>query len=103
MSKPNIGTVKRFITKKFASGDLYLKVKSKFYGMTDGVEYVKDRGYELAQADTSFHECTLGIQGIWIVSGSGCNLIKEVTEGDLVGYEVYNCCGSFIVLADSLK
>lgn len=102
MAKPNIGHVKRFIKARMAADDLYIKVKSKFDGMTDSVEYTKQEGYELAQREDTYHECNLGVSGVWIVSSSG-NLVKEVQENGLVGYEVYNCCGCFTVLSSALK
>jgi len=79
MKKITKATFKSFIKKN--EGKLFIQCVSSFDGIFDGVEYVHD---------------TLGYNGIWLVGGSR-DYFTAFDNGDFTGYEVYNCCGSFII------
>lgn len=94
MSKPTIATVKSFIKKN--SGKLHILVNSRFDGMIDGCASTGETRFSQA-LPTEFHlENTLGIQGAWFVRSSR-DYIKPFDDGKFWGYDVWNCCGSFII------
>lgn len=51
----------------------------------------------LASKDSNAN--TLDIQGVWLV-GSSRDYITPYSENGLIGYEVYNSCGKFILAID---
>jgi hypothetical protein len=67
--------------------------------MVDGIVVSKDRNYYPVQESTGSLKNTMGIRGAWFVGSSRDGFVKiERTADDgsvYVGYEVYNCCGSF--------
>jgi len=96
MSKPTLATLKSFVRKN--DGKLLLKVSSKFDGMTDCVEHVSDtfttaEKTEWSEKHTSH---TLGYQGVWLV-GQSRDYISPINSNGLVGFHVFNACGSFDV------
>lgn len=95
-SNPTMSTIKSFIKKN--EGRLYIKNLSNFDGMVDCVMPCDDNGFRLAQAPNAGrnHENSLGIRGAWFVLGGG-DRVYEFSDGQFVGYEVYNCCGNFFL------
>lgn len=86
-------TFKSFVKK---NPNLFIKVKSRFDGMTDCVEQLSGGFGKIANA---VYPCdnNLGLQGVWLVGGSSRNRFYPYNDGKFSGIEVYNCCGSFIV------
>lgn len=94
MKKVTKATFKSFIKKN--EGKLYIKTKSRFDGMTDGIERVNGSFRQAEASNRDHFKNTLGIDGVWLVGG-GRDYFNEVNENGFTGIEVYNCCGSFIV------
>jgi len=94
-SNPTMATIKSFIRKNPA---LYIKNLSNFDGMVDCVMPCDDQGFRLVTApDQGYnHENKLGIQGAWFVLGGGDRFYDYSKDG-FTGYEVYNCCGHFVL------
>lgn len=94
MSKPTLATLKSFIAKNRAN--LFIKQKSRFDGMCDGVVYDVNAGFKPARinTNTSHMKNTLGVDGAWVV---GRDLISAYEADGFKGYDVYNCTGSFVL------
>ena len=95
-SKPTMATIKSFIRKN--DGKLFINVKSKFDGMIDGVSLDRNSQFSVAlkpEPDRNHENCK-GVQGAWFV-GSSRDHLTPFDNGVFMGYEVYNCCGSFIL------
>lgn len=95
----SITTIKTFI--KANSENLYIKTQSKFNGMIDGLEYVKD-GFEKAELCQDHIEYTLGVKGAWFV-GSSRDWKEPFENETMKGYRIVNCCGSFILATPKNK
>lgn len=93
--KITLATVKSFIKKNKES--LLINVKSRFDGMTDGVEQVEG-GFVKAVETTNHSENTLGIAGAWFV-GQSRDYFRffENIGGDMIGIDVSNSCGRFVI------
>ena len=104
MKKATKATLKSFVKKNREA--LLVKVESRFSGMTDMVETVEDTfdPAEPVGMGTNFEgeefdrttDYNLGICGIHLVAGSR-NSITCFETDELVGLNVYNCCGEFTV------
>lgn len=92
MSKPTLATLKSFIAKNRAN--LFIKQKSCFDGMCDGVVYDETASFKPARPSASHMKNTLGIDGAWVV---GRDLISLYEANGFKGYDVYNCTGSFVL------
>jgi hypothetical protein len=94
-ANPTMATIKSFIRKNPA---LYIKNLSNFDGMVDCVMPCNDQGFRPVSApDQGYnHENKLGIQGAWFVLG-GRDRFYDYSEDGFQGYEVYNCCGNFVL------
>lgn len=64
--------------------------------MTDGVEHSSDKRFQPIVQGASYVENTLGIEGVWLV-GSSRDYFRLYEFQGMVGIEVSNCCGSFIL------
>lgn len=93
MKKITLATIKSFIKK---NEDLYIKNKSDFDGMVDGVRECSNQSFRKAERKDGLTENTLGIVGAWFVKSSRDGF-NEYEDEQYKGYEVYNCCGSFIL------
>lgn len=93
MTKTTKTTFKSFIKKNRAN--LLIRVDSKFDGMSDMVERVKDDFGPIVETEAHL-EHTLGIQGLWLVLGGG-DRFRPYEKDGFVGIEVYNCCGSCVI------
>ena len=85
-------TFKSFIKKN--TGKLFVNVKSRFDGMTDGCESVNG-GFSAAIATDDHAEHTLGISGLWLVGGR--DWFSSYEDDKFTGIEYSNCCGRGIV------
>lgn len=99
MAKITRATIKSFIKRGMAAGNLYVKGLSRFDCMTDCVREKKDY-FKVAKKDgRDFDRNTLGIAGVWLVGHkrSGGDYFQPWTDGEFEGYEISNCTGSFIL------
>jgi len=94
MKKITLTTIKKFIRDN--RPNLYIKVKSSFDGMSDMVESIDGAQFKSVVEDTRTSNHTLGIQGAWFVFDSRDHFDAYDKNG-FQGYEVYNCCGSFVL------
>ncbi len=94
MKKITIATIKSFIRKN--QGSVYIKVNSTFDGMIDCVATNKDAAFNKAEKTDRSTENTLGISGAWFV-GRSRDHFNVYENGSYKGFEIYNCCGSFII------
>lgn len=93
MKKITIATVKSFIKKNELN--LLINVKSRFDGMTDGVES-QNGGFNKIRKSERFHNNTLGILGVWFTPSTR-NWCETYEDELYQGFRVDNCCGCFIV------
>ena len=91
-------TVKSFINKN--RKNLYIHTKSRFDGMTDGIESLRG-GMAKAKESKEYLEHTMGIEGAWFTTSSK-NYVYEYESPTMIGYEVSNCCGRFVVAISKL-
>ena len=84
-------TFKKFIKQP----NLLISQHSSFDGMVDGVMPSSDKSFKPVTAKT-YCEHTLGINGVWLV-GSSRDFFTKYEKDGIVGIEVSNCCGRFIV------
>ena len=96
MKKVTLATVKSFIRKN--RPNLLIRCKSRFDGMIDGLSSDCDSGFSPAKSDPAafYQDRTQGIAGAWFV-GQSRDYFSAYSKDGLVGYEVYNACGSFIL------
>lgn len=100
MRKATMATVKSFIRKN--EGRIYISFRSSFSGMSDCVEQCADRGFSLAQKTEDHMAHTHGLRGAWFVGSSRDTISRMETEinGQRAdGFHIYNCCGSFDIVA----
>ena len=95
--KNTLSTIKAFCRREAKNGNLWIKKLSAFSGMIDCVESVADN-FKKTNFDEK-EEYTYGMAGAWF---AGRNYIQEYTNNDFIGYEISNCCGSFIVAMKKL-
>lgn len=93
MKKITIATVKSFI--KMNPDFLFINIKSRFDGMTDGIED-SNGGFQKARKLDRFHNNTLGIAGVWFTPSTR-NWCERYEDEFYQGFRVDNCCGCFIV------
>ena len=84
-------TFKKFIKQP----NLLISQHSSFDGMVDGVMPSLDKSFKPVIA-RPYCNMTLGINGVWLV-GSSRDFFTHYEENGIVGIEVSNCCGRFIV------
>ena len=83
-----MSTVKSFVRKN--SDNLFVKIDSRFDGMTDCVESVKDTFRKVSS------EKALGIEGVYTV-GSSRDYITKFENDNYIGFEIYNSCGCGVI------
>lgn len=93
MKKITIATVKSFIRKNKTT--MQINVKSKFDGMCDGVNQ-KHGGFVRALSIDYHTDNNFGIAGAWFV-GRGNDYLTKFENENMIGIEVYNSCGSFVL------
>lgn len=84
-------TIKSFIRKY--NDSLHIKKLSTFDGMVDCAMSVDSEFLPIERTESCLNN-TLGIEGAWFV---GRDSYRVYSDGAYVGFEVYNCCGSFIL------
>lgn len=94
MSKITKATFKSFLRKN--QGNLFIRVGSRFDGMTDCVQEVESPEWSPIEASDRPCENNLGIAGVWLVHG-GRDYFEAVEREGFKGIRVYNCTGSFII------
>lgn len=93
MKKVTLATIKSFIKKNH--GKLFINSVSSFDGMVDCVVYDRDSTYSPVEYVEDIGN-NLGIKGVWFVLRGG-DRFYPVKNENFEGYEIYNCCGSFIL------
>ncbi len=93
--KTTLATIKAYIRKN--EGRLYIRCKSSFDGMVDGVRDNADQSFSLALKDERGFKNTCGIQGAWFVFGSR-DWFTPFEDETFTGFEVSNCCGQFFLV-----
>jgi hypothetical protein len=88
-------TIKSFIKKNH--GNLFINIKSSFNGMVDGCDYHSGSKFEPVEHTESHFNNKLGVSGAWFVRGRSGDLISAYDDGEYFGYDVYNCCGTFVI------
>jgi len=87
-------TFKTFLKKN--AGSILIQKKRSFDGMVDGCVESDVKGFHPVVETTDHAEHTFGISGAWLVGHGGDRFLHFEADG-LVGIEVYNCCGSFVL------
>lgn len=95
--KTTRATLKKFIREGFAKNSLFIQNESSFNGMIDCVDTSCATGIEKAQKTERSERYTLGVHGAWFVGDNRDHYVPIEKEG-FTGYEVSNCCGSFLLL-----
>lgn len=88
-----IATVKSFIKKNI--DNLMIDVRSTFNGCTDSVEQCS-KGFNKAIKTEEHIDHTQGVEGAWFV-GSSRDYFKPFETETMIGYEVTNSCGRFVI------
>ena len=96
MKKITLATIKSFIKRNH--GKLHIIVGSRFDGMIDCVSSNRDATIEKAQHVENDGN-NLGIAGAWFVKQSR-DYFTPFENERFIGYEVYNCCGSFSLMIE---
>jgi hypothetical protein len=91
-------TIKSFMARELKNGNLWVKVQSTFDGMVDCVMPTHQTEFHPAQPSILSPAHTLGVKGIWLV-GESRYYFTAYEDDDFIGYEVSNCCGSFIIVS----
>lgn len=91
-----LSTIKAFIKREMARGNLYISNKSDFDGMVDCVMPCDNKGFRKATAPNCVSENNQGVNGAWFVRSSR-DYFQPFADENFIGYEVSNCCGDFIL------
>ncbi|HUV01738.1 MAG TPA: hypothetical protein VMW32_12305 [Bacteroidales bacterium] len=91
--KTTKATIKSFIRKN--SDSLFINIKSAFDGMHDCC-MPRENGFHKVTIDETGHENTLGVPGAWFV-GSSRDYFNDYEDDHFMGFEIFNCCGKFIL------
>lgn len=96
--KTTRATLKSFVNKN--KNNLFIRVDSKFDGMTDAVEMQENRNFRPVTQDSDLSEhqqkYTLGINGLWLV-GSSRDYFEQYQDEQFTGIECSNACGNWVV------
>lgn len=92
MSKVTRSTIRAFIKKNV--GRLLIKCETSFDSTEDGVRACAVNGFTPVVVTGKLLSNTEGIEGAWFVNGSRDYFNPFMKDG-LMGYGVYNSCGSF--------
>jgi hypothetical protein len=93
MAKITLATVKSFIKKN--STNLYLMRHHKFDGSYDGIRFDPNPAFEQVNYNPVSDAHRLGIDGAWFTFGG--NHFTPYDDGVYTGFDVYNCCGNFVI------
>jgi hypothetical protein len=89
-----LATFKKFMREN--EGNIYVKSRASFDGMTDGLAWEPNTGFSPARPTIYPHSNNFGIAGVWLVFGSRDHFNPH-DEPEYTGIEVSNCCGFFTV------
>lgn len=92
--KITLATLKAFVKKTFPD-NLYVKTLSDFDGQVDCVMPTHDE-FKRVFAVNYENKRSWDIKGIWFV-GESRDYIEAYDDGEFTGYQISNCCGSFIL------
>lgn len=96
MAKVTLATLKSFLKKN--DGKIYVYNKSRFDGMCDGVRDIHDAQWILSPYKyNSEKRNSFGHTHLIHCVDSGGNLVTPYSKDGFIGFEVYNCCGCFVV------
>jgi len=103
-TKPTLATLKSFVARHRPDGSLLVRQESHFDPMVDAVERIPGAVFApISESERAVRlklplgfDNTLGVSGIYLV-GSSRDSIEAFEENGLVGFKVWNCCGSFSV------
>lgn len=100
MAKITLATIKKFIRQN--RGNLFIKQKSSFDGMSDCVMDNKNAEFRQVNAESIDFEKsnTLGIPGAWFV-GSSRDSFNDYSDDTYIGYTVYNSCGQCVIVTQA--
>lgn len=99
MKKITLATVKSFVKKN--ESKLLVQVKSSFNGMIDGCD--DSRNCDFTQVTEirwprPGYTSSMSIDGNSLLgSGGSGNLFKVYEDDNFIGFDIYNCCGWFII------
>ena len=97
MKKITAATVKSFINKN--KDKLFINIVSDFDPMCDGVKNLENNNFKKATL-CNYDENSQGVAGLWLV-GRSRDYFNRYEKDNLIGYEVYNSCGNWIVAIKS--
>lgn len=92
MSRVTLATFKKLAKNE----NLYIKCKSDFDPMSDGVKFDPSANFKPVERGAANDTNTLGIKGVWLVLGSR-DYFQPYAKDGFNGIEVWNCCGSFVL------
>ena len=98
--KITLATIKSFLRKN--EGSLFVSHGYSFDGMTDCCQPSRDKSIKTLEGSFDNNKPTLGFPALWFVGGSRDKFTTQEIESNGVkytGFEVYNCCASFTILA----
>jgi len=100
-AKITLATLKTFLNKN--ASNIYIKVESRFDGMTDCVERVEDEFRHVTRAESEkVRDYDLGFSGLYLV-GSSRDSISAFENEKYTGFHVYNCTGSCTVATPKVQ
>lgn len=94
--KVTLATIKSFIAREQKINNLYISKKSNFDGMVDCVMPTDDQSFTPTLKAEDNIKYNLGVYGAWFV-GNSRDYFTPYADDNFIGYEIYNCCGSFIL------
>ena len=86
-------TIKSFVKKNF--NNLYIKNLTEFDGMQDMTVANKNAEFRKAVPTQRDFNYTLGVDGAYVLPNR--NLFDPFENENYVGYNVWNCCGEFVI------
>ena len=92
-----LATVKSFINKN--EGKLFVNPKSRFDGMVDMVTPNEGSKFNPAEPSYTPHKNNFNMRGVWFVFDGG-DSYTAYDDGKYQGFDVYNCCGNFIIAVE---
>ncbi len=93
MARTTLATIKSFIKKN--ADNLYIKKLNSFDGMCDGISDRSAHPFTQVAVNPELADRRLGIAGAWFTPGG--NLFTPYDDGVFKGFDVYNCCGNFVI------
>lgn len=89
--RATVATLKSFIKKNLQN--LFIARESSFNGQSDCVDSCDNQEFHKAEISTA-ESNALGIKDTFLTYGTK-NWITAFDNSEFIGFNVYNCCGSF--------